>query len=491
MKKFTFLLFASILAANVSAADKYVTVAEGDATVSGSFENVMATLGDGDVLKFNIPGTDQITTYASAGTTASTGAVIVIEGKNEATGNKITAVSDGLAHQFYKGLNSTSYERMQVTFRNINIKNYNYGGNGAAIGMGSSSLGTSYLAGNGAKITFENCEISGCTATIGSTSTSGGGAAIYNGRGVDVILKNCAILNNTTALSNAAAIGGAVSTTGSSGDGSLAFINTTFYGNQITGGGRGGAVYCGMPVTMLNCTFTNNHADSDGKGGGFYMHNNFAAKIVNCVFAQNTTTGSNALAADLFRNNGAFTMYNSIGGNVSTVAGSLDWTINGNRVYLDGIDVLFEKDGSGIPVLKDNGGNTKTVALESFLSIAATAGKTSVTDFGSYEVPTKDQRGFSRSTTTPSVGAYEFGGVASLKPVALMNFEVLNANNQIVLRTNSAGTCFVYNETGALVHKEILNGTTILNKNLKPGFYMLNFIAQDKASSGVVKVIVR
>lgn len=489
MKKFTFLLFACLLAANASAADKYVTVAEGDVSTAGSFENVMATLGDGDVLKFNITGTDQITTYAVAGTTASTGAVIVIEGINEATGNKISAVSDGLAHQFYKGLSSTSYEKMQITFRNLNIKNYILSGNGAAIGVGNSGLGASYLVGNGAKLTFENCEISGCTSTI-ATATSGGGV-IYNGRGVELILKNCAILNNTTALGSAQAIGGAISSTGSTGDGSFVFINTTFYGNQVTGGGRGGAVYSGMPVTMLNCTFTNNHADGEGKGGGFYMHNNFPAKIVNCVFAQNTATGANALAADLHRNNGTFTIYNSIGGNVSTVAGSLDWTINGNRVYLDGIDVLFEKDGSGIPVLKDNGGNTKTVALESFLSIAATAGKTSVTDFGSYEVPTKDQRGFSRSTTTPSVGAYEFGGAASLKPVALINFEVLNANNQIVLRTNSAGTCFVYNETGALVHKEILNGTTILNKNLKPGFYMLNFIAQDKASSGVVKVIVK
>jgi len=100
-----------------------------------------------------------------------------------------------------------------------------------------------------------------------------------------------------------------------------------------------------------------------------------------------------------------------VGGTNYNGAGSVEETGAYGEYYIigvpdGGLGVLFEVDGSGKPVLKDNGGPTQTIAL------AENSPAIGKIPNGTTWLPALDQRGYLRGANGyASIGAYEAGGV--------------------------------------------------------------------------------
>ncbi len=211
-------------------------------------------------------------------------------------------------------------------------------------------------------------------------------------------------------------------------DGSLSVLNSTFSGNRhncvsnrpgdMMGGGAIG--YFGQDsyntlLNITNCTFTDN---STGNHGGAIMlrpSNTAANRIVNCTFSGNSA-GNNG-GALYFGGTGAcqFSSTNSIyygntaGAYVSLYASFGSTFSFNNCVIQDNENVgnmsatytnCIINQNPLLSALSDNGGYTKTLALQSG-SVAINTGITSD------EVPTNDQRGFSRVGLV-DIGSHEF-----------------------------------------------------------------------------------
>src|SRR5262249_24875232 len=162
------------------------------------------------------------------------------------------------------------------------------------------------------------------------------------------------------------------------------------------GASGGGLSLAGGTVTLVNVTIARNSVASGGTGGGLDV-NSGTATLDNTIVALNTNrTGSSAPADDIARTVAAASAFNLIG---PGGAGGLTNGANGNHVGVA---------NPGLGTLADNGGPTPTIALLPG-SPAIGAGSASI---AGVTVPTTDQRGVARPSTSIDIGAFQDRGFA-------------------------------------------------------------------------------
>ena len=241
--------------------------------------------------------------------------------------------------------------------RNFSIFSINTGGNLTISGVTVTGANTSGSGGafyNSGTLTVNNSTISGNSANHG--------AGIYNARTATVTNST---LNNNTATND----GGGIN----SNSGTLTLTNSTISGNTAS---VGGGIINFATLTVTNSTISDNTAGIS----------NFATlNIANTIIANSTGVD-----------------YSSGGGTIGT---------NTNNLVEDNTLPAGTNNISGDPLLgplTNNGGPTETMALLTGSPAIATG---NATISNASPVNSLDQRSYTRSSTAPSIGAYEFNGV--------------------------------------------------------------------------------
>ncbi len=253
--------------------------------------------------------------------------------------------------------------------------------------------------------------------TFAHGSTSGGGGAI-DGDGTALEIDNCTFNNN-----DAGEIGGAVEASA----GTVTITNSTFASNDGTleGGGVGNA---GSLLKITNSTFSGNEAV---KGGALY------------TFSGTTDVKSTIFAASTGGNCGTSAVTNDEGYNLSDdTSGCFSAATSKNNFS------NLNLDPTG---LQNNGGPTKTIALESDSGAVDFIPVASCTDQSAMPQPlTTDQRGLPR----PDPGNPNFCDAGAFE-LTTMPFAIAPNSErlQIARSTNPPGldqinTAFTFIENG-------------------------------------------
>jgi CSLREA domain-containing protein len=210
---------------------------------------------------------------------------------------------------------------------------------GLTISGGSSNPGGGVS--NSGTLTLQNCTISG------NTAPGGAGSGILNASGAMLMVQNSTIANNP-----GAAGGGGIFNNG----GTVTIENSTISGNSASLGG--GGIYNNATLTVQNSTITGNPATN--QGGGIRNASASAVILENSIVAGNTSASGpdfeSAGAAGITSNG-----YNFIG-DTSGINGGVQ---PGDKTFASTGKTLADllETAAGVPVLKDNGGATFTVAL--------------------------------------------------------------------------------------------------------------------------------
>ena len=239
----------------------------------------------------------------------------------------------------------------------LSITSSTFSGNSATTGGGAmymAGVGTTMVAGS---------------AISGNMAADGGG--FYDGAGAVTEINSSTLTGNTASVS-----GGAIDVTSAAGVATVQLVGDTVVGNTVTtgsGGGISGSATTG-PVRV--------------KVDGTILSGNTEAGVESDLSISGTAA-LDSRGYNIYGQNGA--------------AGGFTGT--GTDILLaDGIDSILQTS-AGAPVLENNGGPTKTIALIPG-SIALNAGNPA--DLG-----TTDQRGIVRGSplaftgTAPDIGAYE------------------------------------------------------------------------------------
>ncbi|MEA4982970.1 MAG: choice-of-anchor Q domain-containing protein [Paludibacter sp.] len=375
-------------------------------------------------------------------------------------GATVKVVEPGVSNWRVFTLGISTSTAKTVRFYDLNMQGGNITGNGGTVfvnqnhtfsmkncsvskGKGVYVGGLMINSATGTSVNLENCTFSENEGT-----TNNGGACILKG---NTVVKNCVFSNNTvkqngaaiaaysqTLIENCTFINNTSNgTTGSAvinyagATGSVDLANCTFESNShvnATNGVAGFAIANSVAnSTLTNCTFYKN----SGQTSGAIWNNKGNLKLINCTFAGNTTLSSNGGAFNNTNHADAKTTivncilthnYNSGGlmdlsmGALGTVAGGYNivGAVTGTPGYTNSVSFSYSPasdlynaytaTGNLMPILANNGGATKTIALSN-TSIANGAGTATFGDPNI--VPTTDQRGISRATA-PSIGAYEY-----------------------------------------------------------------------------------
>ncbi len=304
---------------------------------------------------------------------------------------------------------------VQVTLRNIEFADNRSDGGGGAIDISdyaTVTLMNAILRDNRAELSGGGVFHGGNTLIIQNSAIQGN-FALRDGGGVLVTVYAVTQIFNSTISGNFAKAvtfqegGGGLRSTG----GTVTLTNSTISGN--TTNGHGGGIYnsnvIGVQgtITLINVTVANNTSDVDqngyGAGGGIYNDPDTAGapkksvvRMKNTLIAGNTDPNGNPDCWGTLSSLG-YNLIQTVSGQC-TIVGSTTGNITG-------------QDPKLLP-LADNGGNTRTHALQS-TSPAIDAG----TNNG---CPPTDQRGVARkdgdgdNTVTCDIGAYEYdpGGAA-------------------------------------------------------------------------------
>jgi hypothetical protein len=239
------------------------------------------------------------------------------------------------------------------------------GTNNNALGAAISSFGV---------FEIRETEVSGCVATPTGTGT---GTAIYHEASAAFLMERCTVAGNT---------GEGVHIEASS---SADVVNSTISGNTAASN-AGGVTTLGAAVDVTFCTITLN---TGATGGGIATAGSGTITVTGSIIAANT--GGAAADADYMLSGGSIF---DAGGNVIGVEDGSTFTNTGAGT---------QTGTSGTPLdallspLADNGGLTRTHALQA-LSPAIDSG-------GSTAVPSTDQRNAPRTVGAADAGAYEFG----------------------------------------------------------------------------------
>jgi len=310
-----------------------------------------------------------------------------------------------------------------------------------------------------------NLTLSGLTIANGNPGAIHGGAIYNDGENADATLT----ITNCTITGNSGDYGGAIFNDGfnaaaTATTASLTVINSTISGNSASqyGGGIWSDGSFGRTIlNVSNCTFSQNSASISA---GAIQHDGFmgsaTGSIINCTFSQNSAgqygggvnidgesgTATLSISDCTFSGNTAGTggggIYNSVGAGGTAVL-QIDNTIfksgasggnivnNGGTISSQGFNLSNDAAGGdgltgpgGVlnhtgdkrntdPLLdsaglQDNGGPTKTIALQP---------SSPAINMGDPAAPPRDQRGYVRQDA-PDIGAFEFGATI---PVTLTN----------------------------------------------------------------------
>jgi predicted outer membrane repeat protein len=356
-----------------------------------TFTNGDAGAGDGgcvDTQNNNLTVTDATFTgcgsasHGNGGALHANGSTLTVTGStfdNNHTGENGGAVySIGAASSF-----------TNTTFSN----NSAFTSGGAIWSNNAVTLTSSTVSGNSTTDTVTNGNGGGVVAITGlditdstisgNSSTKNGGGAFLNGTGTMTVLRST--ISGNTAKSS----GGGILTW----NGTIDVNNSTISGNSaayIGGSGAGGGIYT-KNCTIKSSTIYNN---TRSWGGGGLHNDTGSCTIQNTIFNSNDTTCRNI--ADI----------TSSGNNIDDkVEGVCFNAADGDLV---GTDALLD-------VLADNGGATKTHALQTSPSLSPAIDAGDDTACAASPVNNGDQRGETRPadgdgdlTATCDIGAYEY-----------------------------------------------------------------------------------
>jgi hypothetical protein len=177
---------------------------------------------------------------------------------------------------------------------------------------------------------------------------------------------------------------------GISNDATLTVTNCTFSKNQ---GSFGGGVQTAGSLTLVNATIAYNTVAVGGSGGGLSVTASGTATLDNTIVALNTIGTTPDDIAGTVSPSSAFNLIGTGG------SGGLTDGTNGNQVGVANPGL----DPNG---LQNNGGPTQTIALLPG-SPAIGAGSSVI---AGVTVPTTDQRGVARPSTSIDIGAFQDRG---------------------------------------------------------------------------------
>lgn len=301
-------------------------------------------------------------------------------------------------------------------------------------------------------------EIHSCTFR-NNTAGQGGGLFLFTNR--PLTIRNCTFNNNTADIAGGLTAGPITA--------KLTIQNCTFAANLANQ--FGGALYVpqnGTPVDIINCTFADNQVNNpgDGQSGAIHSENsdgNNTVMIKNNIFYNQTVTNPwntwkncNSVLND--GGNNLFFPENEAGRCVSTPDNSLF------------VHPLL------IP-LADNGGPTQTMAL--------LPGSPAINAGSGCDVI--DQRGFIRAGNC-DIGAYEYGGVLSIKEHELSNIQVYPnpSTGEFAIKIPEhyqakKGTIRIFTLEGKLIlEKELDSDAENTLRLTEKGAYLVNTIIENQ-----------
>lgn len=317
--------------------------------------------------------------YITTGVTAVINDVTIRYG-NKASGNSI---GGGIRND-----GTLTINRSSISYNYASVSGQGYGGgiaNAGTLNVNDSTINNNFGWAQGGGIenyyTADNSNTANITNstiafnTVGASSATVGGSGVYARSGTMYLTNNTIVFNDSINQSSCSGTGDEAV---GSGGGTINLKNNLIMANEVDG------------VTITSITG-------------------------NCF----DVTDSNII------DNGA-----NIFGRVSTVtvAATSWYDVRNSTAVGDGVFVLNDGLGTttGAPVISTTLGDnstvngTQTIAVSSDTSI--TIDNALATDHGSIEIPTNDQRGFSRNGDT-DIGAYEYDGlsptptISSLSPV--------------------------------------------------------------------------
>lgn len=293
-------------------------------------------------------------------------------------------------------------------------------------------------------ITVEHCSFEHNEAT----GTSGGAWYASLKTAVTYKVTGCYFGENLSA-----AHGGAILSTSKN----ATFTNCTFYKNEITGANNGGgALALQGDATIYNCTFVDNKSVHVTYGSGIHIASKAIVQIYNSILVRGIG------GPDIYTHNDcAISGIHNIYGTALEGTPVITDEFVDNVVYTD--QKLFAED-EPIPAL--NEGTTKNIAIAAD-GIAAGAG---IVVEG---VPTVDQRGKSRSTTNPAIGAYEVEKATSIERVAVEKLFWPNPAQGNINLTEGVSNIVIYDLKGSLVKEVAMPAQSVSVEGLNPGIYLI------------------
>jgi hypothetical protein len=260
----------------------------------------------------------------------------------------------------------------------------NQGSGGAFANFGTLTVDNSIISGNSASegggiVNSNSGTLTVNNSTISSNASGFAGGGIRNSGGI-VTVTNSTISLNTSLFS------AGISATG----GTATVANSTLFENNATALGGGIGIFNGGTVFVFNSTLSGNAAGSDG--GGIYADGGNTLNIANTIIANSTSGGDFAGSGTVNVTSPATAAHNLVS------QGTFSWATTKTSLQIN------------LGPLADNGGPTKTLALLAG-SVAINAADASISNAA--PVNGLDQRGVARSTSAPSIGAFEYINAAN------------------------------------------------------------------------------
>ncbi len=336
----------------------------------------------------------------------------------------------------------------------LNISNSTLSNNSVISGGNSGGWGGAIYNIGDSTLSISNSTLSNNSAPYGTWAGVAGGA-IYNSSSGAISISNSTVSNNTSGA------GGAISSTGT---GNITISNSTLSNNSATLYG-GGAIYIyntnnpRPTLTISNSTLSNNSVTTNGRFGGAIYNDGAILSISNSTLSNNSATSASAIRGGGFFVNTIFAngtgVQFDVGGFTGTnnliTSGTYSWATTVSRASLN------------LGLLQNNGGPTQTIALLSG-SVAIGAGDAAISNAA--PISGKDQRGYSRSSTAPSIGAFEFNGVApapapTITSISPVTGSAAGGTTITILGTDFTGATAVTIGGVAASSFTVVNSTTI------------------------------
>ena len=455
MKKLTTKLTTLLIALTMSTSLLATTfvVTDNSNSGAGTLRQALADAVDGDEIIFNLASGDETISLSSQ--IAKTGVDFTLDGSNHAgSGTQVTIQVTTPGTSNWRIFDFNPYSGGVITIKNVNLKGGDVaetddGVGGGCIFFHSSGIlnienvnitgskanegGAIYASGT---LNILNSTISGCSVVnyvdfdgMFYSYIPGSGGAIYGVRAT-INISHSTISGNT-----AIGIGGGIMLYGITATSTI--TNSIFTGNSATIDnshpsdvpGNGGAIYIGSNQTLIltNTTIFNNVADSEG--GGLYPYYSSSTTINSSTITNNHSNNNNSgddYGGGIYLFNGTLAVQNTIIANnfrgSGTTTGDDYYYANGTLTD-NGYNVVENQAGASNQFgATNNLLNTDPTGLASSLTyeggftdvLKVTAGNISSGNTGS-TTETTDQRGYYRTSSTITRGAYQYNGVFARK----------------------------------------------------------------------------